>query len=427
MIDNTFVDRFGPGTGATPAHEVDNLSIDMKPFLPVGKSLENAAERAAELVRLVVQTTALSALRQRPADLTSQRDSLKKAGPFKNAELVYGAMEGDKPSETRIHLRGEKSKLGEIAARRNLEILGGDPLPAGAGSGRRQLALWLTRPANPLTARVMVNRVWQQHFGRGLVGTENDFGTRGEPPTHPELLDWLATRFIESGWSIKALHRLIMASATYQQASDDDVHAAEVDPDSRLAWRFNRRRLSAEEIRDAMLFVSDDLDLSTGGEHPFPQVDSWGFTQHAPFYGVYATNRRSVYLMQQRLKRHPFLGLFDGADPNLSTARRVLTSVPTQSLFLMNNEFVQERSAALARRCLASGNPSDERVSDLFLMTLGRPAMNAEIAEANDFVNAYLAEGSESQGSMGGDERRHKAWSAFCRTLLTRNEFLFVD
>lgn len=428
VIDYTFVDRYGPGAGATPAHEIDNLSIDTKPFLSAGKSLENAEQRVAEARRLSEQTQRLGALRQRLADLTSQRDSLKKTGPFMPAELIYGAIERDQPADARIQFRGEKTKLGDVAPRRNLEIFGGDRVPEAAASGRRQLADWLTRPTNPLTARVMVNRIWQQHFGRGLVSTENDFGTRGQRPTHPELLDWLATRFVDSGRSIKAMHRRIMTSATYQQAGDHDARAAELDPDARLLWRFNRRRLSAEEIRDAMLFVSGDLDPSMGGEHPFPAVESWGFTQHSPYYGVYLTNRRSVYLMQQRLKRHPFLGLFDGADANVSTARRELTTVPTQALFLLNNEFVHERSVSLAKRWLASTNPSDERVGELFLITLGRPATTVEIAEANEFVKEYQAAlGSETEGKKTVDERQQAAWSALIRTLLTRNEFLFVE
>ena len=167
--------------------------------------------------------------------------------------------------------------------RKNLESLGDALLPSGAGSGRLQLADWLTRDSNPLMARVMVNRIWQHHFGRGLVGTENDFGTRGQRPTHPQLLDWLASRFKDTGYSMKAMHRLIMSSAAYQRSSNFDARAFETDPDAKLLWRFNRRRLSAEEIRDAMLLVSGDLDPTMCGEHPFPPVEQWGFTQNAPY------------------------------------------------------------------------------------------------------------------------------------------------
>src|SRR5206468_9698451 len=168
----------------------------------------------------------------------------------------------------------------------------------------------------------------------------NDFGARGKPPTHPELLDYLAAGFAESGWSIKAMHRLLLLSATYQLASANDERAAAADPSNELLWRFSRRRLDAEAIRDAMLLLGGNLDRSRGGPHPFPPVASWGFTQHNPFFAVYETNRRSVYLMNQRLRRHPFLALFDGPDPNASTPRRTETTVPTQALFLMNDPFV---------------------------------------------------------------------------------------
>jgi hypothetical protein len=323
-----------------------------------------------------------------------------------------------------VQLRGEPTKPGSLTPRRNLEILGGQLLPANAGSGRRELAEWLTAPGNPLTARVMVNRIWQHHFGRGLVGSENDFGARGERPLHPELLDWLASRFVERGWSVKEMHRLIMASAAYQQSSADDAVATQADPESRLLWRFNRRRLSAEELRDAMLLVAGRLDRSSGEAHPFPIVDTWGFTQHNPFYGLYPTNRRSVYLMQQRLKRHPYLALFDGADPNATTARRGETTVPTQALYLMNSEFVHEQSRALAERAIGAASDEPGRVAFAWRTTLGRAPSDEETAEALAFL-ARLRTASEKDKPV--PEAELAAWSALGRTLLTRNEFLFVD
>lgn len=417
VIDTTFVDMYGPTGGLRPAHDVDNLVIATTPFSPVEKSIENAEQRAADVRALLTKSDALNT---RLLELMAMRDQAKTSGPY---EFVFGAIEQDKPKDAQVQLRGEKLKPGETVPRRNLDILGNDPVPEGAGSGRLQLAQWLTRPENPLTARVMVNRIWQQHFGRGIVGTENDFGARGQRPSHPELLDWLATRFVQSGWSLKAMHRLMMNSAAYQQSSDYDAQAAEMDHEARLLWRFNPRRLSAEEIRDAMLFVSHDLDSTMGGEHPFPPVESWGFSQHGPYYGVYPTSRRSVYLMQQRLKKHPFLGLFDGADTNVSTARREVTTVPTQALYLMNNEFVHERSASLAKQIVATTTTDAERVNDLFVNAFSRPATADDIADSTAFLATYetaLASGTP-------EERRLTAWSALIRTLLTRNEFLFVD
>ncbi|HSG72823.1 MAG TPA: DUF1553 domain-containing protein, partial [Planctomycetaceae bacterium] len=251
------------------------------------------------------------------------------------------------------------------------------------------------------------------------------FGARGERPTHPELLDWLAIRFKESGYSIKAMHRLIMHSAAYQRSSQYDAEAGEKDPDSRLLWRFNRRRLSSEEIRDAMLFVSGNLDLTRGEQHPFPPVETWGFTQHTPFYAVYPTNQRSVYLMQQRLKRHPFLALFDGADTNVSTARRELTTVPTQALYLMNNEFVHEQATRFSRRLSGEAKHESERIERAYQIVFGRSAGADELTEATDFLASYRQAAATAVRLQS--EREQMAWDAFARTLLTRNEFLFVD
>ena len=386
-----------------------------EPFAPISPA-EEVKTDPAELERRLAQKE------RRMAELRSEREGMKSSGP---EEFVYAAIEKEQPKNAQIRIRGERRNLGEEVPRKNLEILGNDPLPPGAGSGRLQLADWLTRDSNPLLARVMVNRIWQHHFGRGLVGTENDFGTRGQRPTHPQLLDWLAARFKESGYSVKAMHRLIMASAAYQRSSDFDVRASAIDPDAKLLWRFNRRRLSAEEIRDAMLLVSGDLDPTMGGEHPFPPVEKWGFTQHAPYYGVYPTERRSVYLMQQRLKRHPFLALFDGADPNVSTARRELTTVPTQALHMMNNEFVHQRASGLARRVLSRANDEPTRTRFAWHLALGRAPTPDEISDVSTFMKQYaeaIAEGDRSKESV-----EVKVWSALARTILTRNEFVFVD
>ncbi|MCB1080179.1 MAG: DUF1553 domain-containing protein, partial [Verrucomicrobiae bacterium] len=166
--------------------------------------------------------------------------------------------------------------------------------PADSGSGRLELANWITRPTNPLTPRVFVNRVWQWHFGEGIVASSSDFGSRGVPPSHPELLDWLAGQFIDSGWSVKSLHRLIMNSRTYQMASVDDAMNLATDPSNRLHWRYSRHALDAESIRDSMLAISGKLDRTAPDLHPFPDVETWAFTIHKPFHAVYNSNHRSV-------------------------------------------------------------------------------------------------------------------------------------
>ena len=335
--------------------------------------------------------------------------------------VAYAVAEGT-IHDARVHLRGDPEKLGKEVPRRWLSLFGSQPVPPKAGSGRLQLAGWLTAADNPLTARVMVNRIWQHHFGKGLVKTPNDFGTRGQAPTHPELLDWLAADFVRSGWSVKQVHRRIMLSDAYQRAGDGPApQAREGDPTNDSYWRFDRRRLSAEELRDALLVVGDTLDRSPGGGHPFPPEATWNFTQHAPFNTFYATNRRSVYLMVLRNRRHPFLGLFDGADPNTSTPERQVTTVPTQALYFMNDPFFHEQAAAFADRLLAQ--PDDSRVKAAFRLAYQRPPTPREQAGAQRFVSAYLSE----LGDIPAGDRQRQAWAAYARVLLGSNEFLYQD
>ena len=229
--------------------------------------------------------------------------SLEKSDPLEGVATAY-AVEELKPVDVAIQINGDPNSRGDQIARRGPpKILDASPLAIPSGtSGRLELAQWLTTTANFLTARVMANRVWQHHFGRPIVPTPSDYGFRGTPPTHPELLDWLANEFIASGWSIKSLHRTIMLSKTYQLASDTDGRNAEVDSGNRWYWRFDRRRLDAESLRDTILMLSGTLDLNRPGPHPFPEPSKWRYTAHHQFNQVcYPSDHRSVYLMVQRL------------------------------------------------------------------------------------------------------------------------------
>ncbi len=272
-----------------------------------------------------------------------------------------------------------------------------EPPPSGNSTGRRTaLARWLASPDNPLTARVIVNRVWQQHFGIGLVSTPSDFGRLGEPPSHPELLDWLACRFIADGWRFKPLHRLIVTSATYRQASrhpGSDL-ARQKDPDNRWLWHAPVRRLDAEQIRDAMLAVSGELDLTAGG----PSVNA-------------SQPRRSVYTKAIRNTRDPVLDAFDMADPFTNTDRRNVTTTPTQSLLMINGAWPLQRAEALARR-LNKLATSDERATVLhaYRIVYGRVPEPAE-AEA---VVQWLHDGTAAPIDL-------------CHVLLNSNEFLYTD
>jgi hypothetical protein len=340
-------------------------------------------------------------------------------------EKAYAVVEG-LPANARIHRKGDPKDLGEEVPRGFLTMLGGQGLPGDhKGSGRDYLANWIADPTNPLTARVMVNRIWQYHFGKGIVPTSNDFGSRGENPTHPELLDYLATQFIKSGWSVKAMHRMIMLSHAYQLSAGNDPRNAEIDSNNDLYWRFNRRRLSAEEIRDAMLAVSGSLDRTMGEAHAFPPESEWRYTQHEQFFAVYDTNRRSVYLMQQRQKKHPLMEVFDGADTNTITSPRPLTTTPLQALFLMNNPFVHQQADNFAVRVGLAYDGLPQRINYAFLLAYGRPAKPAEIREAITYVQQARKE--LQAVSTPTDQLTRAALGSYLRVLLGSNEFLYVD
>ena len=424
-IDYTFIDSYGHLGGVRPSLHADNFVITATGFPAWEPATATDFKAKSQLRRSQVRQ-----LRQQlaetltDAELSKQElNKLLAEGPF---PLTYGMAEGT-PHNVRVQLRGEPDRPGPEVPRSFLRVLDGGPLPAGTtGSGRLELAQWLTRTDNPLTARVMVNRIWQYHFGRGLVKTPNDFGVRGVPPTHPELLDHLARQFMQSGWSVKAMHRLVMRSATYQQASADDLPLSGLNGSvdvTDLYVGFARRRLDAEEIRDAILMVSGELDTTLAQEHPFPTPISWGYSQHGPFSAVYDHNKRSVYLMTQRLKRHPFLALFDGADPNASTAARLGTTVPTQALFFLNDPFVHTKSEKLAARLRAATALETVQINLASRLAIGRALTDLEQAEAVQFLQSYRTELT----AAGQSDIELRGLAAYVRTLFGCNEFLHLD
>jgi hypothetical protein len=387
--------------------------------------------------------------------IRAKRDALQDRLP--EIPSAYAVVDG-KPRHSRIQKRGEPFNLGEEVPRAFLSVLGGTPLPPEeTGSGRRQLAEEIASPKNPLTARVMVNRIWQHHFGQGLVATPNDFGTMGQPPTHPELLDWLASRFIEDGWSVKKMHRRLVASATWRQragtlpydlpptaASTPGAAAAVpvlapaaprspspadpqlIDPGNTLLWSFPRRRLDAESIRDALLAVSGRLERGMGGAHPFPPLQEWNWTQHNPFTAVYETNRRSVYVMQQRIRRHPFFAVFDGADTNASTGARFTSTTPLQALFAMNDPFAQAQAAGFAERVTTATGPGHEvaAIALAHRLAYGRDAGADETARGITYLAAFRA---RLPADLPPEEKTRQAWTSYARALMGANEFLYLD
>ncbi len=346
-------------------------------------------------------------------DLGSVVTRLPEPGPAPNVPVAYAVVD-QAPTNAKIHERGDPEKLGPEVPRRWLSVFGGAEVATGPGSGRRELAEWIAQ--HPLAARVMVNRIWEWHFGRGLVRTANDFGARGEAPTHSELLDFLAVRFVQSGYSIRAMHRLILQTEAYQRSS---LTPSASDPENRWLAHFSRRRLTAEELRDSLLLVSGQLDRTTPESHPFPAEETWTFTQHGPFNAVYETNRRSVYLMVQRQRRHPFLALFDGADPNASTPTRQATIVPTQALYFMNDAFFHQQAEGLATRVAGVAADSDtwnegQWIRDVWRDLFQREPTEVEVSRAKRFLADYPAELPEKRAAQ-------------VRVLMSTNEFLFVD
>tara|TARA_Y100001934_G_scaffold281817_1_gene392943 strand:- start:7640 stop:10663 length:3024 start_codon:yes stop_codon:yes gene_type:complete len=414
VVDCFICDAFGHIEGAASARDIDNIGLSYTPFAAAGSVEVQPGELSDEdKARLVQIKSEIEKLETRKAEF-SQTSAY---------EVAYGVSEGT-PVNAHIQLRGEPDKPGDVVQRRFLEVLGGDAIADNeSGSGRLQLAHWLTRPENPLTARVFVNRVWQWHFGSGIVATPSDFGFRGTQPTHPELLDWLTSEFVSNNWSIKQLHRLIMRSRVYQIASDAHPTGIQKDPENKLLWRYNRRPLDAESMRDSMLAVSQQLDTTKPKPHPFPDVNTWGFTIHHPFHAVYGSNHRSVYLMQQRNRRHPYLELFDSADPNVSIAKRQTTVTPTQALYLMNSEFVHAQAHWLAHRVAVNEPTVKGRIRLFFEIAHGRQPSEEDFNAAVDFVTDYQEQLPDADQST----RDQKVWSAFARVMLTSNGFLFID
>jgi hypothetical protein len=285
----------------------------------------------------------------------------------------HGVALVDRPDQRnpRVFKRGNPSTRGEEVSRHFLSLIAGDQPPAFPhGSGRLEMARAIASQDNPLTARVMVNRIWAQHFGSGIVRTPSDFGTRSELPTHPELLDWLAVRFVKDGWSIKAMHRLIMRSATYRQSSASNAAGVAADPENRLLWRMNASRLDFEALRDGLLAASGELDLTTGGAA-------------GDVNGV----RRTIYATIDRQFLPNVFRAFDFANPDLHMPQRAATTVPQQALFLMNAPFATARARALAARADVRGAPDDaDRIRRMYQLVYQRPPTERQLSEGLAFI-----------------------------------------
>ena len=339
--------------------------------------------------------------------LVEQRDLIQKA-LLPEPAMALAVSEGGVPGglfpstqDVPLHIRGSYTRLGPVVARGMPRFFAGGNQPKITnGSGRRELANWVAAKENPLTARVIVNRVWQWHFGTGLVRTPNNFGMLSEPPSHPPLLDWLAATFVEDGWSLKKLHRRILLSRTYQQSAVVSPEALARDPDNRWLGRFSSRRLEAEAIRDAMLFVAGRLDRDPGG----------------PATHDLNTTRRSLYVQTARWDRSNFATLFDAANPDASVEKRDVSTVAPQALFLLNHDFVLTQAKHLAERATRD-EPKDEmaRIRRLFELANTRAPTADELTIARQFLS------KPRKGEL------ETAWRDLAHILLCGNEFVYVD
>ena len=326
-----------------------------------------------------------------------------------------------------IHIRGSHTNLGEPVARDFPEVMRTQSasLPEDQ-SGRLQLAKWLTSEQHPLTARVFVNRVWTWHFGKGLVGTTENFGRLGDRPTHPELLDWLAREFMRSGWSVKHLHRLILNSSTWRMAStstDADVAEA-VDPENRLQWKFRLQRLSAEQIRDSLLQVSGRLDASIGGKSVPLRNKQFVFNHTSEDHTKYDSLRRAAFLPVIRNNLYTFFEQFDFPDPTMPTGRRNTTTVAPQTLMMMNSELVMDSADSFAKQLLERSSDDVQRVVFAYQAAFGRLPTDNETQQAIDFLSQLKSQAFTAIGLDRNDEQQ--AWSTFCHSLFASNEFIYV-
>ena len=356
--------------------------------------------------------------------LTRKLSALQDQMPAPLPALHSVANLPEKKSPIHLLTRGEYAAKGAPVGMRPLGVLLAEDapeLPETIAKPRTELAQWIVDPAHPLTARVMANRLWQGHFGRGIVATANDFGRMGARPTHPELLDYLANEFVARGFSVKQMHRLILSSNTYQQASAEPNDAAlktlamQQDPENRLYWRFNRQRLEAEELRDAMLAVAGNFNPKQGGPSVMIPIDPGLVTllykpsQWQPAQDATEHTRRSIYLIAKRNLRLPFMEVFDAPDTQASCARRESSTHAPQALELLNGTIANEQAEALAKRLETEAGPNLRKQIDLgYRLTTGRAAKPAEIKLALDFLKTQ--------------PKRE-----FALTLLNLNSFLYVN
>ena len=405
--------------------------------------MENQIQETAELLKiseaeLVKQMSADEKTRRK--ELLGKLNRFTKPAPLPMAMALQNSNAA--VAKTFVLGRGDYNEPRDEVRPGFPEVLGGtrageahaeQHLSNSPPASRAALANWIADTSNPLTARVMVNRIWQHHFGRGIAPMPSEFGTRAEPPTHPELLDWLASEFMARGWSIKQMHKLILMSATYQQSSSASAEALARDPENKMFSRQNRVRLEGEVIRDSLLAIGGKLNPKVGGPSVFPPIPediaktskNWTETKDAA-----EQSRRSLYIFARRNLRFPFLEVFDAPDSNLSCPERGRSTTAPQSLTLLNSEEVMEAARATASRLLKESNSPAEQINRAFRLVLGRVPSSTERALSENFLAAC----SSRREALIGPNQNGAATNAaafaleeLCRALFNLNAFVYVD
>ena len=443
------IDDPSPGAKSLSASELARIKEELE---DKKSQLVDLRRSGADFMQLLRQRAILSGSM---ASLSNQIASVDEQG--KPYSFCMGVQEVDRPTDARLLVRGEIDQPAQQVPRGFLQVLTSEPPKIGSkDSGRLQLAQWIASEENPLTARVMVNRIWQHLLGQGIVSSTENFGTTGQPPSHPELLDQLSTRFVDSGWSVKTMIREIVTSRVYRMKSTFNESFHEIDPENQLLWRANPKRLDAEAIRDAMLAISDEINLDrpraslvakagytrvANGQIRLPLQAGAGMMQGpyrggamagGPFGGGRFGGRfgrgdnplqgekekvRSVYLPVVRDEEPRSLSVFDFADSSEIIGTREISNTANQSLYMMNNPFVIQQSEAFAQRIAEQSSSIDRQVEMAFVMAYGRPATDSETKAAESFLRKFIADGAS----------RSKALSMLCQSLFASAEFRYLD
>jgi hypothetical protein len=348
-----------------------------------------------------------------PEGLLSKRRELEAQVPDSEFAMIA---EDRNPHDVRLHIRGNHKNLGDPVPRHFLQVVAGENQPSiESGSGRLQIARWMASKDNPLTARVMVNRIWKHHFGNGIVRSTDNFGKMGEPPSHPELLDYLAGEFMSSGWSVKAIHRMIVLSSAYQMSSLASESAAKVDPSNKLLQHMPVRRLEAEAIRDSVLATAGTLDETLYGPSVPPHISQYQDGRGKPKTGpLDGAGRRSIYIQVRRNFMTPLFVAFDYPSPISAIGTRTVSTVPSQALMMMNNEFIAQQASKWADRVIGETADANQRVQQMYNTAFARPAEPNEVTSILSFVKAQ------------GARPEQAVWSDVAHVLFNSAEFLYV-